>query len=317
LDWGADGVEWKGEGTEAMEYVIGLGLGMDGTLAWVNREVVDRWITPEMQKVEPLPHGRHYSEMRQYLVLWAMLYVGTMIMYLGSAGLTYHLFYRTRDSKTGQNLAKWEPEAGQLRNEISTSATSLIFITAAVAPFELMVARGWTKVYWNVEDHGWAYLLVSPLLFLVFTDACIYWIHRILHHRWFYAPLHKLHHKYKETTPFSAFAFHPLDGWLQGVPYHIFVFLMPFHHITYGAAMLLVGLWTINIHDRIDLDLPGVNGAGHHTLHHQRFNYNYGQYFVHMDKLCGTHLDPYGGQKWSIYPSRAEKNLSAGKPKDS
>lgn len=49
----------------------------------------------------------------------------------------------------------------------------------------------------------------------------------MLHHRLLYAPIHKLHHKYKETTPFSSYAFHPLDGWLQGCPYHIFVFLFP------------------------------------------------------------------------------------------
>ena len=57
------------------------------------------------------------------------------------------------------------------------------------------------------------------------------------------------------VTPFSAYAFHPLDGWLQGCPYHIFIFLFPMHHLSYFIALGIVGLWTINIHaPRVDED---------------------------------------------------------------
>ena len=175
------------------------------------------------------------------------------------------------------------------------------------APFELLVEQGYTKIYWETPARddlgGWFYLLVgSPLLFLAFSDTCVYWIHRMLHHRLLYAPIHKLHHKYKETTPFSAYAFHPLDGWLQGCPYHVFVFLFPMHHVTYFLSLAMVGLWTINIHDRTTMKLPFVNGAAHHTIHHTGFNYNYGQYLVFWDKIGGSFRDPfayapYNGEK--------------------
>jgi lathosterol oxidase len=84
-----------------------------------------------------------------------------------------------------------------------------------VAPMELIMMNGYGQIYHNIDDYGWAYLFLSPILFLIFTDGFIYAIHRALH----WGPLykvHKLHHRFKETTPFSAFAFHPLDGWLQG-----------------------------------------------------------------------------------------------------
>ena len=35
--------------------------------------------------------------------------------------------------------------------------------------------------------------------FLVFTDYCIYWIHRWEHHPLFYKWLHKPHHKWLST----------------------------------------------------------------------------------------------------------------------
>lgn len=105
-------------------------------------------------------------------------------------------------------------------------------------PLEMLVMHGYTRVYHHVEDYGMGYLLLSPILFLMFTDCLIYFIHRGLH--WgmlaragsllralclnlhtvlqgpLYGPIHKLHHRFKNTTPFSAFSFHPIDGWLQG-----------------------------------------------------------------------------------------------------
>ena len=119
-----------------------------------------------------------------------------------------------------------------------------------------------------------------------------------------YAPIHKLHHKYKDTTPFSAYAFHPLDGWLQGCPYHIFIFLFPMHHLSYFIALGIVGLWTINIHDRVSMKIPYVNCAAHHTIHHTMFNYNYGQYFTFWDKIGGSYRNPH------MYPPYAAENPS-------
>jgi len=196
------------------------------------------------------------------------------------------------------NVAAWNRREGsdQVLNEIKLSSFSIIVMAAMTAPFELLVEAGYTKIYWDLPStlSGWFYLtIVAPTLFLLFSDTCVYWIHRALHHRLLYAPVHKLHHKYKETTPFSSYAFHPLDGWLQGCPYHVFVFLFPMHHVSYFCALAIVGLWTINIHDRTTLKLPFVNGAAHHTIHHTGFNYNYGQYFVFWDFLGGSFRDPY------------------------
>jgi len=75
--------------------------------------------------------------------------------------------------------------------------------------------------------------------------------------------------------------------------------LFPMHNYMYTASVFVVGWWTISkrapndslhcdcsflavsarpdIHDRVTLQLPLVNGAAHHTIHHTKFNYNYGQ----------------------------------------
>jgi len=202
-----------------------------------------------------------------------------------------------------KNFVAWQYDREQLVNEIVTSVWSLAIMAGMTAPIEVAVMFGYGKVYHNVDDYGWAYLIASPFIFLVFPDSLIYWIHRGLHWGWLYK-IHKLHHKYKDTTPFSAFSFHPLDGWSQGVPYHIFVFCFPMHNYLYFVTLFLVGLWTINIHDRVTLNLWGVNGAAHHTVHHTKFNYNYGQYFIFWDYICGTYKDPL-----TISPYKENENM--------
>lgn len=78
---------------------------------------------------------------------------------------------------------------------------------------------------------GWFWVVLSCFTFVAFTDAFIYLIHRGLHHRSVYRYLHKTHHTWKVPTPFASHAFHPVDGFLQSCPYHIYPFLFPLHKV--------------------------------------------------------------------------------------
>ena len=70
------------------------------------------------------------------------------------------------------------------------------------------------------------------------------------------------------------------------------------------ALFVVVQVWTVLIHDGVDFHpLSIVNGAAHHTFHHSHFRYNYGQYFVFWDRICGSYLSPYStfdptNRKW-------------------
>ena len=79
----------------------------------------------------------------------------------------------------------------------------------------------------------------------MFTDYCIYWVHRWLHHPLIYKRLHKPHHKWIVPTPFASHAFHFVDGYFQSVPYHLFVFLFPLHRKLYLILFVAVNFWSI------------------------------------------------------------------------
>ncbi len=46
-------------------------------------------------------------------------------------------------------------------------------------------------------------------------------------------------------TPFSSHAFHPVDGWLQSTPYHIFILIFPLNRVLYLVMFVLINFWTI------------------------------------------------------------------------
>jgi hypothetical protein len=46
-------------------------------------------------------------------------------------------------------------------------------------------------------------------------------------------------------TPFASHAFHPVDGYLQSVPYHLFIFLFPLYRELYLGLFVAVNFWSI------------------------------------------------------------------------
>jgi len=184
----------------------------------------------------------------------------------------------------------------QVRLEISSSIRAFPGMTLLTLPWFQAEVMGYSRLYNDVGEFGWGYLVFSIFFFLVFTDYLVYWVHRLLHHPILYKHLHKPHHKWLIPTPFASHAFHPVDGYLQSVPYHLFIFLFPLHRVLYLFLFVAINFWTIFIHDS-DM-VTGhilenvINGPAHHTLHHLYFTVNYGQYFTWADRTGGSYRHP-------------------------
>lgn len=182
----------------------------------------------------------------------------------------------------------------QITLEIKQTMAAMPLMSICTAFLMLFEVRGWTKLYDLADDAPFpAYNWLQFPFFIMFTDFCIYWIHRWLHHPLIYKRLHKPHHKWIMPTPFASHAFHPLDGFAQSVPYHIFPFLFPLQKMAFVLLFVFVNFWTILIHDgEFVSDNPVVNGAACHSIHHLAFNYNYGQYTTLWDRLGGSYRKP-------------------------
>jgi len=223
---------------------------------------------------------------RQFWSIYATVMVHGSLLYLIFSGLDW-IFFFDKDYLKHPKFLK-----NQVFREILTAMGSIpvmSFLTAIIFWYEV---RGYSKLYDNFE-RGVAYELCSVAAFLVFTDFCIYWIHRFLHHPILYGPIHKQHHLWKIPTPWASHAFHPLDGFALSTPYHVYAFMIPMNKLVYLGMFVFVNMWTISIHDGNFISKDGIfNSAAHHAEHHLKFTCNYGQYFTFWDRLFGTHREP-------------------------
>jgi Delta7-sterol 5-desaturase len=217
------------------------------------------------------------------------------VVYFFFASLSYIFVF----DKTAFNHPKYLKN--QIKMEVQQTLWSIPIMAIFTAPVFVLEVRGNTYIYDTVGEFshpmfdifGRAWNYIQFPLFLLFTDFCIYWIHRGLHHPLIYKRLHKPHHKWIMPTPFAAFAFHPLDGYSQSVPYHLFPFIFPLQKFAYITLFVFVQVWSVMIHDgEYVANSPVINGAACHTMHHLYFNYNYGQFTTLWDRLGGSYRKP-------------------------
>ncbi|KAK9774917.1 hypothetical protein AB5N19_00043 [Seiridium cardinale] len=227
---------------------------------------------------------------RQSISIMVITQLGASMLYWFFSALSYYFIFDRR--------LEYHPRflKNQISMEIKSSMNAIPWINLMTFPIFLAEVRGKSLLYSDVNEYGWAWMGISTLLFMVFNDITIYWIHRLEHHPSVYKYVHKPHHKWIVPTPWAALAFHPVDGFVQSLPYHVFVFFCPVQKHLYLVMFVLVQVWTILIHDG-DM-ITGhwtekfINSPAHHTLHHMYFTVNYGQYFTWADYYFDSHRAP-------------------------
>lgn len=172
---------------------------------------------------------------RQIVSLLVITQVGASSLYLIFSALSYYFIFDRR--------LEYHPRflQNQVRQEIKSSLSAVPVINILTLPWFLAEVRGKSLLYQNVDDYGWSWILISSVLYMAFNDIAIYWIHRLEHHPSVYKYIHKPHHKWigkllmhtvihiqsvcasademLVPTPWAALAFHPLDGYVQSLPY--------------------------------------------------------------------------------------------------
>ncbi|KAA8908956.1 hypothetical protein FN846DRAFT_644178 [Sphaerosporella brunnea] len=227
------------------------------------------------------------NDYRQLFSLFLITWLFGYVIYFVFASFSY-VFIFDKDTFKHPKFLK-----NQMRQEIWQSMMSMPVMAIFTAPAFYLEVKGYSKLYMDVEKYGWWYMVLQFPLFLMFTDFGIYWIHRGLHHPSTYKHLHKPHHKWIMPTPYASHAFHPIDGFAQSIPYHLFPFIIPLHKFSYIILFTFINIWTVMIHDgEYIANSPVINGAACHTMHHLYFNYNYGQFTTLWDRLGGSYRKP-------------------------
>ena len=227
---------------------------------------------------------------------WAGLLIATsafgLLLYSVAASLSYFVYFvRGRD----RFMPAYHEHPSEIRRAILWSVYGLLGNALLVLPVQLLIVHGYFALYYDINIHGRTFLIVSIIGAIVFAETCIYWLHSALHTEFLYRTFHVHHHRFREPTPFVSFAFHPLDSFSQSLPYHVYALFVPMYGPAYLALFGFAMLWSLMIHDQVRwVPFRFVNHTGCHTAHHWHFRYNYGNYFIFWDWLCGTYFDPEG-----------------------
>jgi len=154
----------------------------------------------------------------------------------------------------------------------------------------LHLQGGHTKMYFDIDEFGIAWYVVSFVVFFTWVEAFAYAFHRLFHLKFIYKHLHKLHHTFQPPTSFSAVAFHPVEFGFYVLGGQMIFFVLPIH----PSVMLVVGGYTayylIEDHSGIKATAPWPwqPTSLYHDDHHRYFHVNFGQHVLWFDWIFGT-----------------------------
>ncbi|PKP63738.1 MAG: desaturase [Alphaproteobacteria bacterium HGW-Alphaproteobacteria-8] len=222
------------------------------------------------------------------LTLWAAVYGLTVAGYFG-LGAALDALNRRNPARRIQQARRGEDRA---RIEIVQSLKSLT-VTCFCLAFGLWAqARGW-GLFAPLELSVWSFVGMFAVSIVLF-DAWFYWGHRLMHWRPLYRH-HLWHHRSVAPTVWSNYSDTLLDAFAMQSYYLIAPLVLPI-----PAAALIAH----RVYDHVN-GMIGHSGFEYfadrstrfpspfvcttfHDQHHEKFRYNYANFFSFWDRAMGT-----------------------------
>ena len=189
-------------------------------------------------------------------------------------------------------------QGAQIRREIgwSLASAAIYGLPAGIVAWGWQ-ERGWTLIYTDWGDYPLWVAPLSLLGFLLAHDTWFYWTHR-----WMHGPRglrlgHAIHHASRPPTAWAAMSFSPAEALSGALVIPVLVFLIPIHVALLGVVLTIMTVMGIGNHMGWEMFpralVHGPVGrwlitASHHERHHREYRCNYGLYFRHWDRWCGT-----------------------------
>jgi len=214
------------------------------------------------------------------------------------AGGAYLFFYSSFSRFLGsQNLQHQSPSWKSIQSDIKLSVFSAAIFAIASAAIMSAYNSRLTLLYSYSPHYGLWYSVVSYVSVLILQDAYFYFTHRLFHHPLLFSWLHQGHHRSRYPTPWTSFAFDPVEAIVSSFFLIGIVFIVPLHFMTMIAVLITMTIWAVLNHlglERLPLSFPHhwlgkwFIGPAHHSIHHLKYTLHYGLYFTFWDKLLGT-----------------------------
>lgn len=194
-----------------------------------------------------------------------------------------------------ENRTEWDD---LLWKSIKLVAVNACIIVPLINLVNLMVNDWEVKMSFEVEELPDTVMLMATIAFLMICeDFAFHWLHKLLHTKWLYAHVHKVHHTHKTTVGIAAEYSHPIDFIFSSIfPSALGVILLGKHIHFY--TFILWGIIrigeTLDGHSGYEFSwspyrlIPFSSSARYHGFHHSHNIGNYSSFFSFWDTICGT-----------------------------
>ncbi len=233
-----------------------------------------------------------------FISLCFMFFLIIMSRYVILNGL-FHIYFYVWQRKVWEqrkmNKIKYIPK--QFRTELGWSVITALIFSVTGAIVAVFWQKGLTSVYLNINDLPLWWFPTSIITAMFIHETYYYWLHRLMHHPEIFKRVHKVHHDSKITSVWTAFSFHPVEGFLEAIAMPILIIFLPLHIY---AIVFLLSVMTISAAiNHLDIEIYPRNflgnfignyfiGSTHHSHHHKLYRYNFGLYFTFWDKWSKT-----------------------------
>jgi lathosterol oxidase len=239
-----------------------------------------------------------------YFLLTALVVFAVVVgRYFLISGIFYMVFHRWGKEKfEPSKINKKEYPAGQFRREIIRSSITSILFGFSGAFLLLGWQKGYMHIYEDIHAYPIWWMPLSLVIAIFLQETYYYWLHRWMHIPVVYRLVHKWHHDSQIASPWTAFSFHPLEGFIQAIFLPVLLLFLPMNVWVLVIMLLIMSFSSVINHLDIEIYPKWFGkfyltrmliGATHHSLHHKRFRYNYGLYFSFWDQLAGTESEGY------------------------
>jgi len=241
--------------------------------------------------------------------------------YLLFTGVAYLFFYVWRNKKYWPaKIQQRYPEKAHIIREIFFSVVTILIFGIVIIATTWAGYKGYTRFYSHISDKGYLYFFVSVGLMIALHDTYFYWTHRLMHWKPLFKHVHKTHHLSINPTPFAAYAFHPIEAFVEIGIIPLIAFTIP--HC--GLAIILFSIYALvlNVAGHLGFELfpsgfashwlfKWHNTSTHHNMHHRLVKCNYGLYFNFWDRVMKTNHPTYEDAFEKIVEQREQTKLAA------
>lgn len=189
------------------------------------------------------------------------------------------------------------PTRQELLHEIGWSMSNALCTGLSTLVLWALIGGGFTRIYFDTADHSAAWFLASIVVGILGYDAWFYWQHRLLHTRWLYRHVHRIHHHSTNPTPLATFAHHPVETFMGNLYFLLLPVLVPLHPLALAAVGAFFFGFGLLGHLGYEVFPAGFtrapilgwcNTATHHNLHHSTVRTNLSLCCNLWDRWCGT-----------------------------